>query len=139
MDLISGIQQELNFTFELVGSPDGEWGRQREDGSWSGFVGQLMGGEADANIAGLTIFPARRAAIDFSVPIVWTDQSIFIANPSDEVNFLTYFTPLKWANWAVIAGLMGLGTLGLAAAARWAVAEANRGEFTVVKSFTFRS
>ena len=42
--------------------------------------------------------------VEFSLPVIWTDQSVFIANPTDNTNFLTYLTPLKTANWFVISG-----------------------------------
>ena len=40
ISLVENLRYELNFTYEIVGSPDGEWGVRRNDGSWTGFVGK---------------------------------------------------------------------------------------------------
>jgi hypothetical protein len=37
----------MNFTYSFVDTPDGTWGASLPDGSWSGFIGQLMKREAD--------------------------------------------------------------------------------------------
>ncbi|TRY78880.1 hypothetical protein TCAL_12653, partial [Tigriopus californicus] len=112
LDVIHNFQQTMNFTYELVESPDGTYGT-RQNQSWTGFVGQLINGSADVCIATLTITHSRRKVIDFSIPIMWTDLSVFIANPYDKVNFLTYFAPLTLANWIALLILLVLATLVL--------------------------
>ena len=37
----------MNFTYTLRPPPDGEWGVIREDGTWTGQVGELAAGRVD--------------------------------------------------------------------------------------------
>ena len=116
-----------------------------------------MSGGADVSISGLTVTDARRQAIDFSVPIIWSDlvslssikkynrcidpsslQSVFIANPREEFRYTTYLTPLHKPNWLILTGFMLFGTAALALTAKKAKAENSKEEFTLSKCLTFR-
>eukprot|EP00095_Tigriopus_kingsejongensis_P000205 maker-scaffold41_size498431-snap-gene-3.27 protein:Tk00205 transcript:maker-scaffold41_size498431-snap-gene-3.27-mRNA-1 annotation:"hypothetical protein L798_01404" len=111
LDILNHIQKVLKFSYSFVPSPDGNWGAQEPDGSWNGFVGQLMNESADICIACITISDERRQVIDFSTPIMWTDQAMFIKNPEEDINHLTYLNPLRPEIWAVLAFICVLGTL----------------------------
>ena len=52
MDILHSMQKEMNFTYELVTTPDGNWGSRTENGSWNGFVGQLIKNDADICLSG---------------------------------------------------------------------------------------
>ena len=42
MEIWHSMQREMNFSYEVVTTPDGNWGSREADGSWNGFVGQLI-------------------------------------------------------------------------------------------------
>ena len=48
MDLINEIAAIVEFNFTLV--PVAGYGSHREDGSWTGMIGELLGGTADMAI-----------------------------------------------------------------------------------------
>ena len=41
VDLFKELSILLNFSYNVIEPPDGEWGVMRDDGTWSGMVGQL--------------------------------------------------------------------------------------------------
>lgn len=46
-EVFYALQDIMNFTFVLRPPPDGEWGGDLGNGSWSGMVGMLQRGEID--------------------------------------------------------------------------------------------
>ena len=40
-DVFRELSRMLNFSYNTIMPPDGEWGAMRDDGTWSGMVGQL--------------------------------------------------------------------------------------------------
>ncbi|KAG7156387.1 Glutamate receptor ionotropic, kainate 4-like 3 [Homarus americanus] len=40
-NLLQVLAEKLNFDYELVRPPDGYWGAEKADGSWSGMIGML--------------------------------------------------------------------------------------------------
>ena len=44
---------------------DGAWGNKRDDGSWSGMVGQLVADEADFSPSGFAVTEDRLKVVDY--------------------------------------------------------------------------
>ena len=42
IDIFKEVSRLLNFSYNVIEPPDGEWGAMKEDGTWSGMVGQLQ-------------------------------------------------------------------------------------------------
>ena len=42
VDLIRELAHEVKFKYEMYNVEDEEYGRQREDGSWTGMIGDLI-------------------------------------------------------------------------------------------------
>ena len=42
VDVFKELSRMLNFSYTTSVPPDGEWGALRDDGTWSGMVGQLL-------------------------------------------------------------------------------------------------
>ena len=55
VDLFLELQKVLNFSYTAYPSPDGQWGTLREDGSWTGVVGELQRKKADIALSGLMV------------------------------------------------------------------------------------
>ena len=41
VEVLEELSKLLNFSYTVSVPPDGEWGALRDDGTWSGMVGQL--------------------------------------------------------------------------------------------------
>ena len=74
MEILHSMEKEMNITYDTVTTPDGNWGSRNEDGSWNGFVGQLMDGGADICLSGACsaffIHPYDWLTAFFSIPPV---------------------------------------------------------------------
>merc|ERR1712110_91712 len=103
------MSKRMNFDYELVlptscaGSEC--YGRKREDGSWSGVMGDLVNGEVDIAVAGMTMTSEREEVIDFVAP--YFDQSgisIIIRKPVREQSLFKFMQVLKPQVWVAILG-----------------------------------
>ena len=41
VEIFNELSELLNFSYTVTTPPDGEWGSKKDDGTWSGMVGQL--------------------------------------------------------------------------------------------------
>ena len=41
VEVFKELSDLLNFSYTVTSPTDGEWGRMKDDGTWSGMVGQL--------------------------------------------------------------------------------------------------
>ena len=41
VEVFKELSRLLNFSYTTIAPPDGEWGVLKDDGTWSGMVGQL--------------------------------------------------------------------------------------------------
>ena len=41
VEVFKELERLLNFSYTTIVPPDGEWGALKDDGTWSGMVGQL--------------------------------------------------------------------------------------------------
>ena len=41
VEVFKDLSQLLNFSYTVTSPPDNEWGAMKDDGTWSGMVGQL--------------------------------------------------------------------------------------------------
>ncbi|XP_035206048.1 probable glutamate receptor [Stegodyphus dumicola] len=60
------LSEVLGFGYEVILPPDGEWGRLKEDGNWTGLVGLVQRSEADMALCWLAFTEQRLQAVDFS-------------------------------------------------------------------------
>ncbi|CAC5375410.1 unnamed protein product [Mytilus coruscus] len=81
MDILQELANELNFTYELTSPPDGQWGTETPNGSWTGLVGQLQQRDVDIVAAPLTIQTDRERVIDFTYPYFYEPSVILIKKP----------------------------------------------------------
>ena len=49
-------------------APDGQYGKQEENGKWNGIMGELVNRKADIGIGAITMLAERESVIDFTVP-----------------------------------------------------------------------
>ena len=41
VEIFQELSEMLNFSYTVSTPPDGQWGSKKDDGTWSGMVGQL--------------------------------------------------------------------------------------------------
>lgn len=64
--LLQHAARALNFSYRLVMPADGEWGR-KVNGTWTGKVGEVVGGRADLALGGLVYTEERDSVGEYSV------------------------------------------------------------------------
>ena len=53
--MMESLAEALDFTYEIVIAPDGNWGKTNESGFWNGLVGMASRGEVDFVIGSVLI------------------------------------------------------------------------------------
>ncbi|XP_052065508.1 glutamate receptor ionotropic, kainate glr-3-like [Mytilus californianus] len=81
IELVKQLADGLNFTYEIKEPPDGHWGIQLDNGSWTGMVGQLQRREIDFVAAPLTVQAQREMVIDFTHPYYHETAVILMKTP----------------------------------------------------------
>ena len=119
VDIFNELSRLLNFSYTTTFPPDGEWGALKDDGTWSGMIGQLQSKTVDLGlpVAEYTMnqfifqncFPvaafafmiteARSEVVSFSTPIDDVFHTVFIQNPIASYNYAAYTSPLTNITW----------------------------------------
>ncbi|XP_069188820.1 glutamate receptor ionotropic, delta-1-like [Procambarus clarkii] len=98
-----------NFTYLYMRPPDGLWGSQQNDGSWSGMVGMVSREEVDVGLGPFSVSASRAEVVDFTWPIsvyygkILGGRGRLVVDPW---GFVLPLTPLVWA--AILATLLVL-------------------------------
>ncbi|CAH0555475.1 unnamed protein product [Brassicogethes aeneus] len=105
MDLVAGIAEILNFTFEFkivkdYGKPDPITKK------WNGVIGEVIERRAHLAICDLTINHMRREVVDFSMPFMTLGISILHKKQAKkEVNMFAFLDPFSISVWIYTATL----------------------------------
>ena len=68
VDTWHSVSERLNVTFTIQAPPDQSWGSKRDDGSFTGIVGQLEQGNIDMGILFMSFTLERSQAITYVDP-----------------------------------------------------------------------
>ena len=62
-EVFNELTKLLNFSYTTIVPPDGEWGALKDDGTWSGMVGQLLTKSVDMGnpLVSCMIKPSNRS------------------------------------------------------------------------------
>ncbi|XP_050714211.1 ionotropic receptor 93a-like [Eriocheir sinensis] len=95
------IGHAMNFSVRFDEPADGElWGRQKEDGSWTGVMGALDRDEADMGVANLFLSYKRIGVVDFSTPhdfevgSYWCVDAHRPASDRSQIHILSFYLSL---------------------------------------------
>ena len=91
-DIVNSLARQLNFTYSIALSRDGQWGSVNKDGDWSGIIRDIIDGEADIAAALLAVTKTRSEVIDFMLPF-YPDNFGFFINTQSAYAWTTYFQP----------------------------------------------
>ncbi|NP_001191541.1 glutamate receptor subunit protein GluR5 precursor [Aplysia californica] len=102
-DLAMEIEKRLDIDYILDPVTDGEYGREVENGSWTGMIGQLVSGKADLAIGPLTITAARERVVDFTKPFMDIGISIMTLKPErQKAGLFSFMEPFSLSLWVSI-------------------------------------
>ncbi|MPC07730.1 Glutamate receptor [Portunus trituberculatus] len=83
---------------------DGQWGGLREDGTWTGMIGDIVSGRADIALASLDITQERSQAVDFLMAVVRTEYLLIMKRPrNDDRKWSTFTSEFETQVWIVLA------------------------------------
>lgn len=154
VDLLELISKDVGFNFTIQVAKDRNYGSLHTDPDgkeyYDGMVGEVLRGEADMAVAGLTITYDREKVLDFSTPFMTLGGSLLFTRPkSQKPSIFSFLQPLSPTVWAyVITTYVGV-SLGLFIVARlspyeWqnphpceAFSEEKENQFTILSSFWF--
>ncbi|XP_071544368.1 probable glutamate receptor [Panulirus ornatus] len=89
----------LNFCYQVIVPPHGDWGRKVGHNNYSGLIGYINRGEAAVTMVPLTITPLRAEAMAFSEPLFNNEQRVIYKRPVPEAQVLGFvkpYTPMVW-------------------------------------------
>ncbi len=108
-DLLNTLALLMNFSYTLIPPPDNAWGGLQPDGSWNGMMNLVQKGLVDFAPTSLIQTAERQVACDWTIPLVFTYQSVFIKNPTNAYNYTAYLEPITYMAW-ILVGIFLLAT-----------------------------
>ncbi|XP_067682757.1 glutamate receptor ionotropic, kainate 3-like [Haliotis asinina] len=85
IQLLQELAKQLNFSYNLVEPEDREWSRIL-NGSWTGLVKLLVGGNVDMVVAPFTMTHSRAAVVDFTVPYFYSNLALILGRQDPNTN-----------------------------------------------------
>ena len=119
-DVWSIMAKALNIRFKMVPLLSGDYGTLHENGTWTGMVGDLVYGRADAAVTTLDMTRERTTVVDFLdvCPVSTVTYRFYVKTKQDKVPdvtkglFRALLKPLHvhvW--WTLLASLLVLATI----------------------------
>ena len=132
-DIFYVLQQQTNFSIELVENSDGQWGVLSEDNeTWTGMVGMLQKREVDVAVVSLAFKSERLDVMDFSDPILKDKITLLSLNHRKrDLNLMAYIDMFTANSWIFIGIVFICLVLFLHALFRWQTP--NREKLTILR------
>lgn len=117
VDLMDDLAAYANFKYKIRTVQDGMFGSKREDGNWTGMIGEIVSKTADIAAAPLTVTSERQAVVQFSMPFQSTGPAILMRKPPNDTpdfagRLLRLFAPMSSSVWLLsLIGIMATGTV----------------------------
>ncbi|KAG1656809.1 Ionotropic receptor 25a [Nymphon striatum] len=105
IDLLATIADQMKFSYTIKFPDDGKYGVKFKNGTWNGAIGELMRGEIDMIVAGLSMTSEREEVVDFVSP--YFDQagiSIVMKRKMDTESLFKFLSVLNWKVWLSMVG-----------------------------------
>ncbi|OWF44436.1 glutamate receptor 1-like [Mizuhopecten yessoensis] len=83
IDVLDRVSKILDVTFSLNHVGDGAFGERRDDGTWTGMIGELQRNESDIAAGPLTVTADRARIVDFSRSFSSTGLRILVKRPEN--------------------------------------------------------
>lgn len=117
VDLLDSLAKFANFKYKIHTVQDGSYGRKREDGNWTGMIGEIVSKTADIAAGPLTVTSQRQAVVQFSMPFQSNGPAILMrkqpdATPDFGDRLMRLFAPMSSSVWLLsLIGIMATGTV----------------------------
>ena len=108
-DRLRTVAEALNLNIKSFPVPDGEFGKQYDNGTWSGCVGMLTRNHADVCTKGLAYTLQRYTAIDYSEDLQMPRGGYTLIGASEREMILdmwAYVNVFGWSQWSIFGGLL---------------------------------
>merc|ERR1719422_603704 len=103
IDLLEELKNLMNFEYELMEAPDGQYGRMNEQAEWNGMVKELVNRRADMGLGALSVMAERENVIDFTVPYYdLVGITILMKKPKAKTQLFKFLTVLDSSVWGCI-------------------------------------
>lgn len=110
LDLMEAISRLTGIKYRLYVVKDGKYGSLSADG-WDGIIGEVIRGEADIALGGLTITSARKNVVDFTHPFLSTGIAGLAKRPPSLLKkgfgTYTFSFPFHLDLWIGVASSLG--------------------------------
>lgn len=91
--------------YDLYEVPDGRFGEKKEDGSWTGIIGELATKKADIGLGPVAVMAERETVVDFTVPYYdLVGINILMKKPAVPSHLFKFLTVLENNVWYSIIG-----------------------------------
>ncbi|GFS60951.1 glutamate receptor ionotropic, delta-1 [Trichonephila clavipes] len=105
------IFTEMNIEYDVVFPEDNEFGRELNNGNWTGIVGMVQRGEADLAIASLGINENRFRVVDFSFPYSTDGMNFVVLKPSEWSKAFGFLELFDLPTWMLLFCIFLLATV----------------------------
>ncbi len=106
MDVLRRLEFSMNFTSKLLHPRSynaSTYGNKMKDGSWDGYIGNLMRGDGDFIAGPVTLHPFRHEAVDYILPIGQESLSLYIPIQGfDMREWNSFLYPLRPNTWVFL-------------------------------------
>ena len=99
---LGAIGMFLNFTYETVEPPDGQWGKGGDNGTWTGLVGHSLYGQTNWSMGMISLTEDRERVIDFSTPFYFDGLGFVGPLPKDLPKYLALIKPFVGQVWIFV-------------------------------------
>ncbi|EFX87552.1 hypothetical protein DAPPUDRAFT_312020 [Daphnia pulex] len=101
-EIVRILQQQYNFTYEIILPGDNAFGKELHDGSWSGMIGMVVAQRVDIGLGPFSVTHSRSKVVDFSVSF-YEDGNAILIPPAAEENRLSACTkPFRLETWLTL-------------------------------------
>ena len=107
------LEKMMNFSTNIVLSPDRQWGAPLENGSWNGIISRLMINQTQVGLASFTQTKSRMEVVDLSPALTEGMDRMFIKYPGRGISWTTFIEPFDIYLWVMILCFIILLTLSL--------------------------
>ncbi len=98
-DVLNLLQQTFLNSYRIEIVHGNGYGTKDSDGTWNGFMGQLVRGEIDVSIFQLGYSASRFEAATVVFPFIQRDSLAILYNPREPEINLSLFAPFQWQVW----------------------------------------
>merc|ERR550519_2901273 len=107
------LEKMMNFSTNIVLSPDRQWGAPLENGSWNGVISRLMKNKTQVGLASFTQTKSRMEVVDLFPPLIEGMDRMFIKYPGRGISWTTFIEPFDIYLWVMILCFIIILTLSL--------------------------